>query len=218
MTEETKLKQRKIDYMEKAKVECSPPVFTYWDQIFLVLSIIGYIFNKIIDVVLIHTYLTGGHPVRCLLTVLIVAVPQSLVNLVSYRWHVHDGEATTSLLVIHCCQLGVFLRLVTQFSDGRRWRKSRTDGDAMLYLQQSSDVAMLSLFLGYLESAPQLLLQVYVTSTEDGWQLVQGVSAALALLALAWSNASYAKWMRLSRGDKLPLGGAAAFLQVSELS
>ena len=46
-----------------------------------------------------------------------------------------------------------------------------------VYLQQSSDVSLLLLFLGDLEAAPQLLLQVYITSTEDGWQLVQGQPA-----------------------------------------
>ena len=45
-----------------------------------------------------------------------------------------------------------------------------------------------------------------------------GVSAALSLLSLAWSNASYAKWMRRSRGDKLPLSGAAAVVQVGSES
>ena len=43
-----KMKENKIDNIEKAAVECSPPIFTYWDQIFLILSIAGYIFNKII--------------------------------------------------------------------------------------------------------------------------------------------------------------------------
>ncbi|XP_037094423.1 XK-related protein 6-like, partial [Pollicipes pollicipes] len=205
-----------VDKKKQREEEDKRPQVTFnnWDQAFLILSIGAYIFNKIIDVVLIHTYLSSGDLTWGLLTVLIVVVPQALVHVISYRWHVHDQEATTSLLVVHCCQLGLFLRLVSQFSDGRRMRRTKSYDDSMVYLQQSSDVSMLQLFLSYLESAPQLLLQVYVTSSRDGWQLVQAVSAALSLLSLAWSNASYAKWMRKSRGDKRPLGWTAATLQL----
>ena len=67
-------------------------------------------FFFISDVVLVHTYVSEGNLAWGLLTVLVVALPQAVVHLVSYRWHVHDQESSTSLLIVHCCQLGVFLR------------------------------------------------------------------------------------------------------------
>ncbi|CAN0267555.1 unnamed protein product [Lampetra planeri] len=114
--------------------------------------------------------------------------------------------------VVHLLQLGLAWRYVSVAYLGVRSRGEapcrRRLRWALLYA--SADASMLRLLLAFLQSAPQLVLQLCVMVQRSRATLVPGVCVCSSLASLAWSVAAYHKTLRDSRDDKRPLGYRAA--------
>nr|XP_032836517.1 XK-related protein 6-like [Petromyzon marinus] len=114
--------------------------------------------------------------------------------------------------VVHLLQLGLAWRYVSVAYLGVRSRGEapcrRRLRWALLYA--TADASMLRLLLAFLQSAPQLVLQLCVMVQRSRATLVPGVCVCSSLASLAWSVAAYHKTLRDSRDDKLPLGYRAA--------
>nr|DBA24292.1 TPA: hypothetical protein GDO54_011969 [Pyxicephalus adspersus] len=78
---------------------------------------------------------------------------------------------------------------------------------------QYADVSMLHLLATFLESAPQLVLQLCIVIQTRSLHAVQGLTAAASLVSLAWALASYQKALRDSRDDKKPISYMAVIIQ-----
>ncbi|XP_068955645.1 XK-related protein 4 [Petaurus breviceps papuanus] len=76
-----------------------------------------------------------------------------------------------------------------------------------------ADVSMLHLLATFLESAPQLVLQLCIVVQTHTLQALQGLTAAASLVSLAWALASYQKALRDSRDDKKPISYMAVIIQ-----
>ncbi|MEE6463969.1 hypothetical protein FKM82_006116 [Ascaphus truei] len=76
-----------------------------------------------------------------------------------------------------------------------------------------ADVSMLHLLATFLESAPQLVLQLCIVVQTHRLQALQGLTAAASLVSLAWALASYQKALRDSRDDKKPISYIAVIIQ-----
>uniref|UniRef100_A0A8C4WSM9 XK-related protein n=1 Tax=Gopherus evgoodei TaxID=1825980 RepID=A0A8C4WSM9_9SAUR len=96
----------------------------------------------------------------------------------------------------HTIYLGIRSR---QSGENDRWRFYWK----MVY--EYADVSMLHLLATFLESAPQLVLQLF--------QMYHGLTAAASLVSLAWALASYQKALRDSRDDKKPISYMAVIIQ-----
>ena len=81
-----------------------------------------------------------------------------------------------------------------------------------LYHYQS-DLCLLRLFESFLESAPQLLLQLYIMHELQSWHFWTVACAFGSLVSLAWGIASYARIMRNAREDKDELDWIGLSLQ-----
>lgn len=107
--------------------------------------------------------------------------------------------------VIHILQLGQLWRYFHTIYLGVRSRQTG-DGDQWRYhwrmVYEFADVSMLHLLATFLESAPQLVLQLCIIIQTHKLQAVQGMTAAASLVSLAWALASYQKALRESREDK----------------
>jgi hypothetical protein len=75
-----------------------------------------------------------------------------------------------------------------------------------IYIEQWRDIAMLRLFEVFIESAPQLVLQLYILAynrhfdKEKDW--LTACSACFSLISLSTSIVSYSKALRDAREDK----------------
>ncbi|GCB64621.1 hypothetical protein scyTo_0007561 [Scyliorhinus torazame] len=76
-----------------------------------------------------------------------------------------------------------------------------------------ADVSMLHLLATFLESAPQLVLQLCIVIQSHRLEALQGLTAAASLVSLAWALASYQKALRDSRNDKKPISYMAVIIQ-----
>ncbi|XP_026169088.1 XK-related protein 4 [Mastacembelus armatus] len=118
--------------------------------------------------------------------------------------------------VVHILQLGQIWRYFHTIYLGIRSRQS-TETERWRYywrmVYEFADVSMLHLLATFLESAPQLVLQLCIIIQTHKLQAVQGMTAAASLVSLAWALASYQKALRESRDDKKPISYLAVIIQ-----
>ncbi|KAI3375416.1 hypothetical protein L3Q82_021904 [Scortum barcoo] len=118
--------------------------------------------------------------------------------------------------VIHILQLGQIWRYFHTIYLGVRSRQSAETERWRYYwrmVYEFADVSMLHLLATFLESAPQLVLQLCIIIQTHKLQAVQGMTAAASLVSLAWALASYQKALRESRDDKKPISYLAVIIQ-----
>ncbi|XP_029110637.1 XK-related protein 4-like isoform X1 [Scleropages formosus] len=118
--------------------------------------------------------------------------------------------------VIHILQLGQIWRYFHTIYLGIRSRRSSEHDRWRFYwrmVYEYADVSMLHLLATFLESAPQLVLQLCIIIQTHKLQALQGLTAAASLVSLAWALASYQKALRDSREDKKPISYLAVIIQ-----
>ncbi|KAG8442046.1 hypothetical protein GDO86_011005 [Hymenochirus boettgeri] len=118
--------------------------------------------------------------------------------------------------VIHVLQLGQIWRYFHTIYLGIRSRRSGENERWRFYwkmVYEYADVSMLHLLATFLESAPQLVLQLCIVVQTRSLQALQGLTAAASLVSLAWALASYQKALRDSRDDKKPISYMAVIIQ-----
>ncbi|XP_076152095.1 XK-related protein 4 isoform X1 [Alosa pseudoharengus] len=118
--------------------------------------------------------------------------------------------------IIHILQLGQLWRYFHTIYLGIRSRRSGETESWRFYwrmVYEYADVSMLHLLATFLESAPQLVLQLCIIIQTHKLQALQGMTAAASLVSLAWALASYQKALRDSRDDKKPISYLAVIIQ-----
>ncbi|XP_038622451.1 XK-related protein 4 [Tachyglossus aculeatus] len=118
--------------------------------------------------------------------------------------------------LLHILQLGQIWRYFHTIYLGIRSRRSGENDRWRFYwkmVYEYADVSMLHLLATFLESAPQLVLQLCIVVQTHTLQALQGLTAAASLVSLAWALASYQKALRDSRDDKKPISYMAVIIQ-----
>ncbi|XP_061571529.1 XK-related protein 6 [Cololabis saira] len=118
--------------------------------------------------------------------------------------------------VIHVLQLGQVWRYIRTLYLGVMSRRQKDHQRrwywAMMF--EYADVNMLRLLETFLESAPQLVLQLCIMIQENRAETLQCISSLASLLSLAWVLASYHKLLRDSRDDQRSMSYRGALLHL----
>ncbi|XP_044867026.1 XK-related protein 6 [Mauremys mutica] len=118
--------------------------------------------------------------------------------------------------VIHLLQMGQVWRYIRTMYLGiqsqRRKEHQRRFYWAMMY--EYADVNMLRLLETFLESAPQLVLQLCIMIQKNRAETLPCVSSVASLMSLAWVLASYHKLLRDSRDDKKSMSYRGALIHL----
>ncbi|XP_066560617.1 XK-related protein 6 isoform X1 [Amia ocellicauda] len=118
--------------------------------------------------------------------------------------------------VIHILQMGQVWRYIRTMYLGIQSRRQKEHQRrfywAMMY--EYADVNMLRLLETFLESAPQLVLQLCIMIQKNRAETLQCVSSVASLLSLAWVLASYHKLLRDSRDDKKSMSYRGALIHI----
>ncbi|KAB5535444.1 hypothetical protein PHYPO_G00117720 [Pangasianodon hypophthalmus] len=213
-----------------------------WDGLWLVAAAAVYFTDVATDVWLAVDYYLRRDYWWFGLTLFFVALGSISVQVFSFRWFVHDFSTSESdaaatdsssrtnekrsapcafclwflQSVIHILQLGQIWRYFRTIYLGIRSRRSGENDRWRFYwrmVYEYADVSMLHLLATFLESAPQLVLQLCIIIQTHKLQAVQGMTAAASLVSLAWALASYQKALRDSRDDKKPVSYLAVIIQ-----
>ncbi|XP_078255576.1 XK-related protein 6-like isoform X1 [Rhinoraja longicauda] len=177
------------------------------------------------------------------LTLFFVLVPSVLVQILSFRWFMQDFAGgglggvkglssrrpgatgynrccRTSVWiwqsVIHILQLGQVWRYIRTMYLGIQSRRKNEHQRrfywAMMY--EYADVNMLRLLETFLESAPQLVLQLCIMIQKNQAETLPCLSSMASLMSLAWVLASYHKLLRDSRDDKKSMSYRGALIHI----
>ncbi|XP_025916867.1 XK-related protein 6, partial [Apteryx rowi] len=118
--------------------------------------------------------------------------------------------------VIHLLQMGQVWRYIRTMYLGiqsqRRKEHQLRFYWAMMY--EYADVNMLRLLETFLESAPQLVLQLCIMIQKNRAETLPCVSSVASLMSLAWVLASYHKLLRDSRDDKKSMSYRGALIHL----
>ncbi|XP_041109283.1 XK-related protein 6-like [Polyodon spathula] len=118
--------------------------------------------------------------------------------------------------VIHILQMGQVWRYIRTMYLGIQSRRQKEHQRrfywAMMY--EYADVNMLRLLETFLESAPQLVLQLCIMIQKNRAETLPCMSSLASLFSLAWVLASYHKLLRDSRDDKKSMSYRGALIHI----
>ncbi|XP_021103822.1 XK-related protein 5 isoform X2 [Heterocephalus glaber] len=156
-----------------------------------------------------YFFATGQHLWAWL--ALSVLLPGLLVQGLSYLWFRADGRRSRGwLLVLHLLQLGIWKRHWDTLAALQRGRQAPGPGQPQL---QEADLAALRLLEALLQSAPQLLLQTYISLASGFTEAVPGVSALLSWSLLSWALVSYTRVLDVMKPGHRDVPWVALFCQ-----
>ncbi|XP_063420052.1 uncharacterized protein LOC134705216 [Mytilus trossulus] len=202
-----------------------PFLFRGLDLIATVLSTVFFLYDVISDVVLAEEYYRLQRWISFAFTASLIFFPHLVMNMINISWYYRDymaekkKEKTTHgwkwfLRVVLSLpfMLGPIVRNVEYIYYGCKSRSaSLSDGRRSYFYQnvlyEDADAAMLRMFEAFLESAPQLVLQLYIimTETQNDNLLMQIVRVAAMFgswVGVSWTLVSYHKALRASHNIK----------------
>ncbi|XP_015915492.2 XK-related protein 4 [Parasteatoda tepidariorum] len=211
--------------------------FTFLDIVGIVISLASYVLDVCFDVLVALMHYVNGNTWWFTLTVIFIAIPSLTTTGFSLRWYLVDAD-TKDLprvsmtrwilrIVFLLLQMGPLLRYFDSLYYGLKSNQSKSIVDKQekyykLMIYEDADATLLRLFECFMESAPQLVLQLYIFSITHGetpdsysWtELIQLFSMFSSLMSMAWALGSYQRALRYSLQEKQNLNICAMMVQV----
>ncbi|PSN31587.1 XK-related protein 6 [Blattella germanica] len=122
------------------------------------------------DIFLVVEYFSKGHIYWGVSTFLLIVLPAVIVQMFSMRWHILDETVTCNHWLTHIFLFGLLHRYILVLKTGLEARTSGDPTDFQRLYHQQNDICMLHLFESFMESAPQLVLQLYIMVSLEAWQ------------------------------------------------
>ncbi|CAC5386228.1 unnamed protein product [Mytilus coruscus] len=202
-----------------------PFLFRGIDLVATVLSTVFFLYDVISDVILAEEYYRLQRWISFGFTASFIFFPHLIMNAINISWYYFDymeekkkGKTTQGskwfLRVVFSLpfMLGPIVRNVEYIYYGCKSRStSLSDGRRRYFyknvLYEDADAAMLRMFEAFLESAPQLVLQIYIIMTEPYndnllMQIVRTAAMFGSWIGVSWSLVSYHKALRASHDIK----------------
>lgn len=169
---------RAIDYtdgvdMRTKRIDMS---FDYLDAASLVFSMISYFLDLFTDtVVAVFHYMNDDYWYSGM-TAAFILIPNLVTSCISIRWYLSDSQQDSMepvskfqwfvRFLFHFMQVGPILRYYESLQYGLKYRESKDPDEKkrvyMRMIYEDADATMLRLFESFMESAPQLMLQMYI--------------------------------------------------------
>ncbi|XP_029955897.1 XK-related protein 9 [Salarias fasciatus] len=179
------------------------------------------------DIRLAVRYFQEQHYVWCGLTLMFILVGLVVTQIFSCVWYWDDMNndpinpeikpdiSMCKIVVLHVFGLGIFTRIYFLLKKGWEvvWRTNhfmveelREEHHGLFCM--ATDLSMLKLFEAFLESVPQLLLQLYVLLGHDEGSFTQYLSVTFSCFNVAWALVDYRRCHRRSLPDitEMPSG------------
>ncbi|XP_029447311.1 XK-related protein 9 [Rhinatrema bivittatum] len=195
--------------------------FTKWNFVIMAFGIITYLSDFAADLCMAVKYFLDGHYIWGVITVAFMLLSTIIVQIFSYTWFKDDCEndkldVLPWVFLVHFFQAGIFTRYWLALKYGYRaatFQPSRERGSHdtvkdVQRLQQKAaydavaDLSMLRLFDTFLESTPQLILQIYILMEHGKMNHFQYASIVTSFCSIAWSTVDYQMSLRNSLSGK----------------
>lgn len=200
--------------------------FSLLDAASLVFSMSSYFLDLVTDTAVACFHYLNQDYWYCALTLAFIILPTFITTAISLRWYIVDSQVEGSepvsrtqwitRFIFHVLQIGPVLRYYESLQYGLRFRETKDPSEKkriyMKMIYEDADATMLRLFESFMESAPQLMLQVYIITRNypfddyEYWTaIVQVMSISSSLVSISWSLVSYSKSLRISLSNKIPM-------------
>ncbi|KAM9332621.1 XK-related protein 9 [Pholidichthys leucotaenia] len=201
------------------------------------LSIIGvllYVGDIWTDIGLALKYFADSQYIWTGFTITFVLMGMLVTQIFSFAWYWDDmndvlinpegksnisGISKSGFAVLHVFGLGIFTRYYHMLIKGYKMIWKMTDSFTAEEIREvhhelfcmAADLSMLRLFESFLESVPQLLLQLYLLLGHGG-SVLQYISVIFSFLSIAWALVDYRRCLRRSVPHirEMPLGTPTA--------
>ncbi|XP_056374551.1 XK-related protein 9 [Hyla sarda] len=183
--------------------------FTKWNFIMTVFGIFSFLFDIGVDLWISIKYFQQDFYLFGLLTIFFALVSTLIVQVFSYSWFKDDEDSSVSMkyiLTIHLFLAGTLLRYWYAVKHGyqatyKPGRQNREDIKRQA-VYDMTDLSMLRCFKTYLESTPQIILQLYILIELGQITIFQYISILVSVFSISWSTVDYQMSLRKSLPGK----------------
>uniref|UniRef100_A0A8C5ML28 XK-related protein n=1 Tax=Leptobrachium leishanense TaxID=445787 RepID=A0A8C5ML28_9ANUR len=197
---------------DKPEKEHQRMSFTRWNFIMTILGILTFLFDIGADLWIAAKYFQQGLHLFGLLTIFFIIISTIIVQVFSYTWFKDDcGDEDTWrlrwVLVAHVFLSGTILRYWYAVKYGYQATSSEHKREECKETKKKAvdamtDLSMLRLFKTYLESTPQLILQLYILLEHGQISYIQYASIMVSVSSISWSTVDYQMCLRKSLPGK----------------
>ncbi|XP_003219687.2 XK-related protein 9 [Anolis carolinensis] len=189
--------------------------FTKQDLGMMCFGIVVYVADVGADFWIARTYWCKEQYLWCGLILATGFFSSVVIQLFSYIWFKEDRaeKLNWKLILLHLFHGGIFTRYWLALNQGfqaackpKSSENILIDGPTSFIHRKAiyamADISMLRLFKTYLESTPQLILQVYILMTSDNSTFTQYISITVSFISISCATVDYQIALRKSLPDK----------------
>ncbi|NWH58119.1 XKR9 protein, partial [Geococcyx californianus] len=192
--------------------------FTKQNFIFLAGGIIIYVVDIGMDFWVACKYFCQGQYSWGILILCVRGISSLITQIFSYEWFKNDWEGTDTgklkwIFLIHLFQCGIFIRYwfalkygcQAAFKQNNSEDASETDPPDFIQRQAVNvvtDISMLRVFKTFLETTPQLFVQIYILMEHGKYNFFQYAALITSFCGISISTVDYQISLRKSLPDK----------------
>lgn len=150
--------------------------FDLLDAASLMFSMCSFLLDLVTDIAVAFFHYLNNDYWYCALTLAFIMVPTFVTTGISLRWYIVDSRLEGSepvsksqwviRFIFHILQVGPIIRYYESLQYGLKFRETEDLVEKkrvyMKMIYEDADATMLRLFESFMESAPQLILQMYI--------------------------------------------------------
>nr|XP_009938838.1 PREDICTED: XK-related protein 9 [Opisthocomus hoazin] len=192
--------------------------FTKQNFIFLVCGLLIYVVDIGVDFWVASKYFYQGQYSWSILILCFRGLSSLITQIFSYEWFKNDWEGTDTgklkwIFLVHLFQCGIFIRYwfalkygcQAAFKQSNSGAASETDPPHFIQKQAVdvvTDINMLRVFKTFLETAPQLFIQIYILMEHSKNKFWQYAAIIMSFCGISISMVDYQTSLRKSLPDK----------------
>ncbi|XP_007434921.1 XK-related protein 8 [Python bivittatus] len=198
-----------------------PPRFRCLDLAFALMGTLAFLLDLGADVWVAASYLRAGHLHWGGLVLGLLALSSLATQFFSWAWLRSDAEkeglphlSPRTSRLLHVLQLGYLYRCLCVLKVGFHACKmdDATATQQAFAIFLSHDVSLLRLFETFLESAPQLILVIYIILRTSQAEIFQVLGICTSFLCITWALLDYHQTLRSFLRDKEKLAFLSSVL------
>lgn len=185
--------------------------FTALQCIGAIASLVLFVVDVVTDILLAMEYRDHNRFLECALTSSVIIVSFLVTGILSTIWYIQDVAGPKERVKKYLCLIvsfpfSIIIRNLVFIKHGWLSRKSGSEGKKFEhYLQMMKngrDVSLLMMFDSFVESAPQLIIQIYIAMNHPPeeslhLEILRSFTIATSLAGLSWSVTSYYRNLRI---------------------